>query len=81
MEELAEIFKGALSWSELEQVCARIDENRDGHVTVEELESFLFQSISDEDLTQLGVQQFLWTISRNYSSSKNSAKRNIKRSI
>jgi len=23
VEELAEIFKGALSWSELEQVCAR----------------------------------------------------------
>lgn len=55
VEELAEIFKGALSWSELEQVCARIDADCDGHVTVEELETFLFQSISDEDLTRLSA--------------------------
>eukprot|EP00434_Breviolum_minutum_P032031 symbB.v1.2.028327.t1/scaffold2995.1/size65713/2 len=55
VEELAEIFKGALSWSELEQVCARIDADNDGHVTVEELKTFLFESISDDDLSRLSA--------------------------
>eukprot|EP00438_Fugacium_kawagutii_P010267 Skav225664 [mRNA] locus=scaffold1924:50398:55954:+ [translate_table: standard] len=56
IEELAEVFKGALSWSELEQVYARIDLNHDGHVAVEELETFLFQSISDTDLSPCCVR-------------------------
>jgi len=53
--ELAEIFKGALSWTELEQVCERIDANKDGCVTVEELNAFLFESISNDDLSRFSA--------------------------
>lgn len=63
MEELASIFKGALSWSELEQVCTRIDADQDGHVTLQELHDFLFESVSDEDLSRLSATASLGRMS------------------
>eukprot|EP00929_Paragymnodinium_shiwhaense_P055748 TRINITY_DN27915_c0_g1_i1.p1 TRINITY_DN27915_c0_g1~~TRINITY_DN27915_c0_g1_i1.p1 ORF type:complete len:553 (+),score=131.71 TRINITY_DN27915_c0_g1_i1:88-1746(+) len=48
--ELRQLFKGALSHQEISEVFRRIDSDGDGHVTLEEMQRYLFEPPTEEDL-------------------------------